>query len=329
MINKSELFISWHMLIKEKLDITLQTLDSLQGLYDECIIAVDDDSSQDDLFEAIKIYPNTFVYRQKLPDGHFGNARQDILDRISKKATYIGWSDADEPLASPLPREIREYLYYERPPAVTVTLKYLYKAGPCYPGDHQRLRIWRADEPRKWQDAVHEWPSYIGNNDSSAVSRKDIVFNHLQSGISVETAKFRIDTMIKENSSDGWRYPRISGEYRGIGMYPEAIENAKLGLLSPRLDIQKTSMNELFFACEEMGDKWNNVKDALNDLIQKNERMGNSPLILEYLALAYYYLSDITVAIATHDKARACDTNQEFQFIIDNDRYYHSVSVNE
>jgi tetratricopeptide (TPR) repeat protein len=313
------------MLIKERLDITLRTLDSLQGLYDECIIAVDDDESQDELFEAIKIYPNTFVYRQKLPNGHFGNARQDVLNRIGSQATYIGWSDADEPLASPSPREIREYLYIENPAAVNVTLRYLYKAGPCYPGDYHRLRMWRANEPRQWRDAVHEWPAYIGNNDGSAVSKMDIVFNHLQNDLPLEVAKFRIDTMVRENSSDGWRYPRISGEYRGIGMYPEAIENAKLGLLSPRLDVQKTSMNELFFVCEEMGKKWENVRDALADLVQKHENIAISPLILEYLALAYYYLGDTKAALANHTRAKELDINKELQFIIDNDKYYEAL----
>ena len=322
--DKSELFVSWHMIIKEDLTLTLRSLDSLQGLYDECIISVEDEESQDELYECIKIYPNTYVYKKKLLDEHFGNARNDVLSRVSKRATYIGWSDADEELVSPSPRKIREFLFEERPAAVNVILNYLTKLGPCLPGDHYRVKIWKADEPRLWQDAVHEYPAYKGTTGNPyAVNNFDIVFNHLKSGEGRHSSDRNIRSMLKDLDAGGtWRLPRISGEFRGIGKLEEAIEFAKQGLCVERMDVMSDSMSELEMACDDLGDRWNHMKFHLLDVIDANVELRDSSFVLEYLALSYYYIGDKELARETHEKAKRFDPDHELEFIWRNDPFF-------
>jgi hypothetical protein len=324
LVDKSELFISWHMIIKDQIDVTLRSLDSLQGLYDECLIAVDLDESQDELYEQIKIYPNTFVYRQKWHD-RFDLARQDVLDRLSKKATYIGWSDSDEELVSITPREIREYLYNERPPAVNVILRYLLQVGPCLPGDYYRVRMWRTDEPRIWKDSVHEYPAYQGTTDSAlATNNFDIVFNHLRSGDGSYRSDFNIKRMMADVTQGGlWRLPRLAGECRGVGRLEESLDFARQGFLkTDQFDIHNDSMNELLLVCEALGDKWKLVNFHLTEIMSVKPSLRTSPFVLEYVALSYYYLHDKELANKYHKMAVDLDTEGEFLFIKTNDRFY-------
>lgn len=325
--DKSDLFISWHMIIKDSIEVTLKSLDSLQGLYDECIIAVDSDYDQDELYESIKIYPNTFVYRQKWPN-RFDVARQDVLDRVSKKAIYIGWSDSDEELVSPVPREIREYLYKERPSAVNVILRYLFQVGPCNPGDYYRVRMWRTDEPRVWADSVHEYPAYKGKGSPLADNNFDIVFNHLRSGDGQYRADFNINRMLKDVEQGGlWRLPRLSGECRGVGRLEEALKYAKDGfLLTDRFDVINDSMNELLLTCDALSDnKWSLMREHLFDIIEKKPKLSESPFIAEYIALSYFYDNDMENARYYHKKAVDLDVTNEFMFIKMNDKFYKLV----
>ena len=187
--------------------------------------------------------------------------------------------------------------------------------------------MWRADEPRKWKDAVHEYPSYIGPNSNVDQKKLDIVFNHLKDGLSIEQAQHRITMMIEENkqNTDGWRYPRISGEYRGIGMYDEALKYAKLGILSYRMDVRNSSIKELMFVCDVLGDKWNLIKDNLLDLLDTDSNLNICPMVLEYLALSYYYTNDFANAVIAHDKALLYDTDKNHSFIYTNDKFFKSV----
>lgn len=328
LLDKSDLFISWHMIIKDEIDVALRSLDSLQGLYDECILAVDSDKDQDELYELLKVYPNTFVYRQKWHN-RFDMARQDALDRVSKKAVYIGWSDSDEELVVPRPREIREYLYESRPAAVNVILRYLFKVGPCNPGDYYRVRMWRTDEPRVWIDSVHEYPAYKGNNSALAENNFNIIFNHLRSGDGNYRADFNIQRMLEDVKQGGvWRLPRISGECRGVGRFEEALKYAKDGfLLSDRFDVMNDSMNELLLTCEELeGSKWTLLRDHLLDILESKPSLLQSPFINEYLALSYYYENNLKEARKYHKKALELDTKQEFMFIVTNDKFYRDLT---
>lgn len=325
LIDKSDLFISWHMIIKDEIDVTLRSLDSLQGLYDECILAVDSDKDQDELYELLKIYPNTFVYRQKWHN-RFDTARQDALDRVSKKSVYIGWSDSDEELVTPRPREIREYLYKDRPSAVNVILRYLFKVGPCNPGDYYRVRMWRTDEPRVWIDSVHEYPAYKGNNSALADNNFGIVFNHLRSGDGDYRADFNIQRMLEDVNQGGyWRLPRLSGECRGVGRLEDALKYAKDGfLLTDQFDVINDSMNELLLTCGELSNehKWGLVREHLFDILNAKPKLADSPFINEYLALSYYYENNLGKARDFHQKALELDTKQEFMFIVTNDWFY-------
>ena len=324
-IDISELFVSWHMIIKDELEVTLRSLDSLQGVYDENIVAVDSDPSQDELYERIKVYPNTFVYRQKWHD-RFDVARQDALDRVSKKAVYIGWSDSDEELVTPTPREIREYLYDKRPPSVNICLRYLQKVGPCEPGDYFRVRMWRTDEPRVWRDAVHEYPDYQGTTNSALADNKyDIVFNHLRAGDGDYRADFNIKSMINDLKQGGtWRLPRLSGECRGVGRYKEALDFARQGVsISARFDIMNDSMKELLLVCNDLGDQWTLVKFHLLDLMNLKPELKETPFVLEYLALSYYYTKDIDSARELHEKAKRLDPDKTLKFIMENDGFFN------
>ena len=58
----------WHMLLRGHVQETTLALNSLQGLYDGIVIAVDDRPDSDEVFEFLRHYPNMNAYRQNFDD---------------------------------------------------------------------------------------------------------------------------------------------------------------------------------------------------------------------------------------------------------------------
>jgi hypothetical protein len=83
------------------------------------------------------------------------------------------------------------------------------------------------------------------------------------------------------------------------------------------------SMKELLLVCNDLGDQWTLVKFHLLDLMELKPDLKESPFILEYLALSYYYTSDMDSARKTHEKAKRLDSDRKLKFILENDGFFN------
>jgi tetratricopeptide (TPR) repeat protein len=310
----------------------LMCLDSIQGLYDECIVAVDDRPESDEVFEAIQIYPNLVAYRQKWP-GRFDYARQEVLNRVSTNATYVGHCDSDEVLLQPSPRAIREILFEEQIRAVNVGILYKDYVGPHEPGGiYLRTKIWKTDHVRKYVGKIHEYPTVQGEN-IIPTPRRDIIFEHQKVDHKAYRSEFIIKSMIEdiENGHTRW-LPYLGEEYRADGKYDQALGAFRRYL---RLDIKDVEHSQHLKKClEEMirtldsvynGDQREKWRAFCNELAAVNEQapfLQSNPIFWEYYALSRWYLDGKDAARGFHDHAKSLDPEQKESFIWNNDQFY-------
>lgn len=319
----SQITLWWHMIIRGHTHEALQALESLQGLYDGMVIAVDDRNDSDEVFGAIQHYPNIYAYRQNFARlGRYDLARQDALDRIPIKnpyteesINYIGWSDSDELLASD-PYEIRKWLSETQPEAVNCGIYYSYAVGGHQAGQtyrNGRVRIWKAST-RIWCRPCHEYPAPINGIDNPVMG--DIIFNHIKQDNKEYRADHHIELMQKEidSGSVGWLFYQAK-EYE----FKYDIDGAK----------------KTYFKYLQSGDT-NNFDEAISkfcnfyltnkeydDLIKKLiELKIPHPLVCEYLAIAYYWKNDLVSACISHEEAKKLDKENKYSHIKDNDNYF-------
>ena len=217
------------MIIRGHTDEAVKCIESLQGLYDECIIAVDDREDSNEVYERLLYYPNVFAYRQSFAQfGRYDLARQDALNRVSPYADFIGWCDHDEILISPKPIEIRQWLYETQPDAVDVGLLYDGDIGGHVSGNiYYRTRIWKKSVERTWQRPCHEHPTLVNGQDNPILN-KEIIFKHIKLDNSEYRATHHIELMQKEidGGSLGWvllgdeQLPGLFSSSRGTGALP-------------------------------------------------------------------------------------------------------------
>jgi tetratricopeptide (TPR) repeat protein len=317
-MNRDEFFFSWHMIIRGNTEETLQCLDSLQGLYDECIIAVDSREDSDEVFEALKIYPKTYPYRQVFADfGRYDLARQDALDRCSEKATYIGWCDHDEVLVSPKPREAREWLLQNQPDAVDIGLHYLGDIGGHVSGHtYYRTRIWKKSVERRWGRPCHEHPIPVNGLDNPVIYQ-GMVLNHIKRDNSAYRADHHIELMQKEIESGniGWIFYQAR-EYRFKGEIDMAIKRYRDYLETGHTaDRERALFEAIPLFDTPNGTHWPKVKSFMESLPFEH------PVSLEYLAVALYWEGDHEQAKSLHAKAKELDPGNQFAWIRNNDQY--------
>jgi hypothetical protein len=331
-MTKSEFFLSWHMICREDKDNMLLCLDSLQGLYDECIVAVDDRPGSDEVFEAIQIYPNLTAYRQKWP-GRFDFARQDVLTRINQNATYVGCCDSDEVLVRPSPRELRELLYNEQPRAVNLGIQYRANVGPNKEGNvYLRTKIWKRDHPRRWVGKIHEYPA-CQEEFVVPTPYRNIIFDHQKIHHTDYRLAFIVNAMLEDiaNGHTRW-YPYLGEEYRSDGQYEQALVAFRQYLRLPVIDIEhdqhiKKCLEEMIatLALVYNGDhtaKWSALKVELEAVNSEVSYLKDNPVFWEYYALSVWYLFGKGKAKEFHEKAKSLDPEKKQEFLWSNDRFY-------
>lgn len=323
----SNIFLSWHMIVREDDENLKKVLDSIQGLYDELIIGVDSRPESDNVFDLVQLYANVIAFRQEWP-GRFDRARQEVLNRVNPKATYIGCCDSDEVLATPSPLEIRQWLQETQPKAVNVGIKYLFDVGPNFKGStYLRTKIWKAEYPRQWVGWIHEYPSVIGEF-HTPIAARHIVFEHLK----VDHKAYRSELIIKAMLSDIDRglvrwYPYLAQEYRALQNYDEAIKCCLLYLQTENIEDRhiKVAIEEYLYLSNILSDnKWGSFLDKVTELINNGfTSLQENAIMCEYLAMGYYYTNQKEISKQWHRKALSLfDDSRDQQFIKNNNKYF-------
>ena len=309
--------LSWHMIVRGHKSETEDCLNSLQGFYDDLVVAVDSREDSDEVYESILSFPRINAYRQDFSQfGRYDLARQDALDRTDPNSMFIGWCDHDEVLVSPTPREARLWLFENQPDAVDIGLHYLGDIGGHKSGEtYYRTRIWKRSVERRWGRPCHEHPCLVSGEDNPVVY-KEMVFNHTKLDGSEYRANHHIELMGKEikNGNLGWLFYQAR-EYKYIGEIQKAqrtyMDYLATGLME---DIERT-LSELRNICENELDYHEKIKQVLNE-------NKNHPALWEYLAISKYYDGDITEAKTCHQLAKQLDKEGKHVFIQNNDRWF-------
>jgi hypothetical protein len=308
----------WHMIIRGHLEETLLAIDSLQGLYDGIVVAVDDRDDSDEVFEAISYYPNIHAYRQKFSGfGRYDLARQDCLEKVPYDVTYIGWSDSDEILVTD-PYKVRKWLFDTQPEAVNCGIHYVYAIGGHEAGQtyrNGRVRIWKQGT-RVWSRPCHEYPTPINGIDEPVIG--DIIFNHIKQDNSDYRADHHIELMQTEIDSGnlGWRFFQAK-EYEIKGEKEKArqtlIEYVKSG-----------ETNFLTDAIVKICESYLSDRDyiGLNEVLS-SPYWPEHPMRDEYLAIGCYYGNNKILAKKWHERAKSLDTDGNYtQLFANNDQYF-------
>jgi hypothetical protein len=313
----SNISIGWHMIIRGSVHEAKQALDSLQGLYDKIVIAVDDRDDSDEVYQLLLNYPNMYAFRQKFSDfARYDLARQDALDKIPNDIEYIGWSDSDEILMTN-PIEIRKWLFEKKPEAVNCGINYRYGVGGHEAGKtyrNGRIRIWRANT-RYWTRPCHEFPAAINGIENYVEG--DIFFDHIKEDNSSYRSRHHIELMqeeIDKNNNIGWKFFQAK-EYRIQGDIDIAIDKYYEYLESG----DALYVDEAIIQLSELCLSQKQYEKLVNLLIKLNLY---NPLANEYSAIAVYYLGDMESAIKFHSKAKELNINDKYSFIVNNDKYY-------
>lgn len=297
------------MIIREDDENVFKCMESLQGLYDECVIGIDDRPESDNVFKLVNMFPNVRAFRQTWP-GRFDLARQDVLNRVNPDADYIGCCDSDEILTNPNPVEIRKYLEQEQPKAVNVAIRYFEDVGPNFKDQsYLRTKIWNTKFPRQWVGWIHEYPQCI-NEYNAPVPKPDIIFDHLK----VDHKQYRSDFIIYamtediKNGTIRW-YPYLAQEYRSIKQHDKAIDCCMKYITNAEAEYQhmKVAVDELYYNIQLLhNDNVNSVflKILLNAITELPKLLMN-PVINEYIAISSYYLGDTETAKHCHSVAVA------------------------
>jgi len=315
----SNISIGWHMIIRGHLNETTLALNSLQGLYDNMTIAVDDRPDSDEVFEALKHYPNTVVYRQCFDTfGRYDLARQDCLDKVPTGNNFHGWSDSDEILVTD-PLKIRQWLFETQPDAVNCGIHYVYGIGGHEAGQtyrNGRVRIWKYGT-RRWSRPCHEYPVPINGIDEPVDG--DIIFNHIKEDNSDYRADHHIELMQKEieSGNTGWMFYQAK-EFEIKGDLENAVNKYLEYLKTGNLDNFDTALSKV---CEfYLGKK---EYTELNKILL-DPSIPEHPMLSEYLAITNYYGGNKDIACRYHTKAKVLDVDNKYPRLMDNDKYFMS-----
>jgi len=312
------------MIVREDEENTRRVLDSIQGLYDKCIIAVDSRPESDKVFDLVSMYPGVTAYRQVWP-GRFDTARQDVLTRVNNDFKYVGCCDSDEVLVEPSPREVRKFLLEKEPKAINVNIRYSVDVGPNFGGDsYLRTKIWNLSYPRKWVGRVHEYPQCLEYYDPTP--KRDIIFEHLKVDHKSYRSELIIENIIADIKEEGlvrW-YPYLAQEYRAIGKFTEAIESCKSYISLENAEDQhlKVALEELMFNLDSITpNKWKSLINVLSELELVYPFIANNPIICEYLATCYFHNGERLIAKYLHNNAKSLDILNQQDFIYENDSW--------
>ena len=305
------------MLVRGHVQETALALNSLQGLYDGIVIAVDDRPDSDEVFEVLQHYPNMNAYRQNFDDfGRYDLARQDCLNRVPKGIDFVGWSDSDEVLVTD-PYKVRQWLSESRPEAVNCGIHYVYPIGGHVAGQtyrNGRVRIWKAGT-RLWTRSCHEYPAPINGIDEPVIG--DVIFNHIKEDPTEYRADHHIELMQKEidGGNVGWRYFQAK-EYE--------IKGDIVGAINTYYEFLKSDPENYFDeAVAKMSEMSFNIKDY-EGLIQKLLEVKERPTVLEYLAIASYWKGNHFIANTFHERAKLADPENNYPHFRQNDVYFTS-----
>lgn len=303
------------MIIRGSIHEAKQALDSLQGLYDKIIIAVDDRTDSDDVYQLLLNYPNMYAFRQDFSSfARYDLARQDALDKIPNDIEYIGFSDSDEILMTN-PIEIRKWLFEEKPEAVNCAINYRYSVGGHEAGKvyrNGRIRIWRANT-RVWTRRCHEYPAPINGIENYVEG--DIVFDHIKEDNSSYRSGHHIELMQEEIAlgNTAWKFFQAK-EYKiqndidmAIIKYFEYLQSGDINYIDDAL----TQLSELCLSLKQ-------YEKLLDMLFELNIP---SPIANEYAAICFFYLGNLETAIEFHEKAKELNVNN-YQFIINNNKFF-------
>lgn len=322
----SNIFVSYHMIVREDDENLKLVLDSIQGLYDELVVGVDSRPESDNVYELIQSYPNTVAFRQEWP-GRFDLARQDVLNRINPSANFVGCCDSDEVLFSPSPVEIRKFLYESQPKAVNLAIRYLYDIGPNFKGaSYLRTKIWNTEYPRQWIGSIHEYPA-CKDEYFPPTPTPHIVFEHLKVDHKSYRSEIIIEAMLKDiaNGLIRW-YPYLAQEYRAIGNSEEAIKCCLNYIINKEAEDQhlKVAIEEYLFNLQiTTSTKWEPFMASMFSLFNEHPFLKDRAVICEYLAMACFYTNQPTLAKEWHRKAINFFTEtKEQQFIVNNNKFY-------
>ena len=320
MIESSKISIWWHMIIRGYTDQVVRSINSLRGLYDGVVIAVDDRPDSDEIFEVLQHYPNTILYRQNYESiRHFGNMRQDALNHVPP-CDYVGRSDGDEVLVNS-PYEIRKWLADTTPDAVNCATYYPRSSGWCKAGETRRnenVRIWKHGT-RKWVRPAHEYPLVIGDRVDDPVVA-DITFTHIReddSNIdrSIELMQWEID-----RGNIGYRWFQAK-EYLAKGDVDKSIS-----LCFEYLKEDPDDLHECFEMAIYGMSKMSQDRKEYDTLIQMLLELKEHPLAFEYLAFAYLWKGEKEKSIVYHKKAKSMDPGSKYPLI--HSDYYNQLSAN-
>jgi hypothetical protein len=324
-MGKEDFFLSWHMLVRADTEFTIRCLDSLQGLYDECIIGVDSREDSDEIFELLKIYPNTTVYRQDFTQfGRFDKARQDVLNRISPRATYVGWCDSDEVLVKPSPRIIRNWLFDNEPFGVEVGIHYLGAVGGHVPGEtYFRPRLWNnVHKPRVWTRPVHEHPMPADGSEEINMRFEEMVFDHLKIDNTTYRADLHVDLLESELLNKGVPSALfyIAREYR----YKGDIEAAKQSYETYLKTGDHQEVERTVFELMQLYDlSYNTNNPDFKRIVQTfPEFKVEHPVLLGWLSIALWYTGYPEQAKEVHWKARKLDPQGKIGWLAANDKFF-------
>lgn len=307
----------WHQIIRGHTEETLLAVNSLQGLYDGIVIAVDDREDSDEIYDALSHFPNMYTYRQNFEKfGRYDLARQDCLDKVPYDIDYVGWSDSDEVLVTD-PYQVRKWLSETRPDAVNCGIHYVYPIGGHEAGQtyrNGRVRIWKR-ESRVWTRPCHEYPAPINSIDEPVIG--DIIFNHIKQDNKEYRADHHIELMQKEIDSGnlGWMFFQAK-EYQFKG----DIEKARETYIEYIKSGNKTNLDEAFSI---LCDSYLSTQEYSQlNLVLSDPYLPENPLRDEYLAIACYYLGSRNLAIKWHERAKKLDTEQKYSHFLHNDRFF-------
>jgi hypothetical protein len=280
------------MIIKSNTYQAVQSVSSLQGLYDGLVIAVDDGKESDEVFKELSHFPNVHLYRQHWDTfKSFGKARQDVLDRVPV-CDYLGRSDGDELLASD-PIEFRKWLQITRPEAVRGVTHYVYDSGWCKAGDTLRtdgIRLWKYGT-RAWKRPAHEYPYPIVGEDNWIDG--DILFNHINKESPGSKMDFIVALMQQEIDAGNLEYMWYQArEYVVGGQVDKAIslcfDYLMLGLRDEEI------FNLALWGMVSLSREQKDYKGLLKKLHIINLIVKENAKIIEYLEMTYLLLSNET-----------------------------------
>ena len=313
----SKISLWWHMIVRGHVEETTLALNSLQGLCDGIVVAVDDREDSNEVFFTMINYPNMYAYRQHFDDfGRYDLARQDALNRVPDTVDYVGWSDSDEVLVTD-PYEVRKWLNETQPEAVNCGIHYVYPIGGHNAGEtyrNGRVRIWKHGT-RVWSRPCHEYPTPINGVDNPVIG--DIIFNHIKE----DPTEYRSDHHIKlmqeeiDKGNIGWKFFQAK-EYEIKG----DIENARLAYFDYLKSDDSRHFDE---AISKMSESYLSSQDY--DLLIINLRkLGgkDNPLVFEYLAIASYWKGAKSDAFEFHKNAQELDVNHLYPWINQNDIHF-------